>query len=149
MDSTLHNYNYGAVGALLNYGQGRRDFEPNLDSLMDQGRLVSFSTYKPWSTAQDKYYSADNELLVGIECMVRHPAMEPSNFVGTDVKDIQAQYGREWASRNNCLVYFENQKVLVLHRAGSTIDWFKYYWLNDGISQIDEMPEELFSWKKR
>lgn len=149
IDSTLHNYNYGANAALLRYGKGRQDFTPPLDELQDAGRLVSFSTYKPWGTAEEKYYETDNELLVGVESRINHPALEPLNFVGTKLIDIHHQFGQEWRIKGPCHLYFNKNKILVLHNSKGRIDWFKYYWLNSSIQKMNDLPDELFVWKNR
>ncbi|MCG8576490.1 MAG: hypothetical protein MI810_16510 [Flavobacteriales bacterium] len=148
IDSNYHNYNYGAVAAILRQTPTRQQFQPSFEEMESMGRVVSFSTYKPWSSSTDKYYENDNEILVGFETAVSHPSLEPSNFVGKNKNIIESEYGTPHAQKDDCLIYFHQHKILVLHQGDEIIDWIKYYWLADHIESIDDLPLELYSWRQ-
>ena len=146
-DSELHNYNYGAVVDLIRHSKSRDFFHPTLEAISPDKKLMSFSTYKPWKTAKDKYMSNDNEILVGLEIAIGHPAFEPGDFVEMRTDSIVGRFGEPDTCMQKCAVYLDQSHVLVLHEKNDKVDWFKMYWLNDSITTIEQLPEQLFRWK--
>ena len=147
IDSGYHNYNYGAVKGLLRQSRGFNKFHPPVEELDNNHRILSFSTYKPWATAKDRYLTTDNEILVGMEIYIGHPVFGKSDFVEKKWQEIEVMFGTPDSTINDCYIYFENQRVLVFNTLGNHVVWFKYYRLNDFVFAINDLPKSLFSWK--
>ena len=114
----------------------------------ENGRLraLSFMTLKPWATPQNKYYENDNEILVGIKSRVVWDWLGPSNFVELPLSTILEKFGEPDSRRNECVVYYRENKLLVLNIEYDQVAWFQYLWLKDPITDVSELPDECFKW---
>ncbi|MBI3136918.1 MAG: hypothetical protein HYZ14_19740 [Bacteroidetes bacterium] len=110
------------------------------------GRSLIFATWKPWKTAKQRYYETDNETLVGIESRIKWDGLKRSNFVGLKMHSVQTRFGQPMHTRNDCALYYQEDKILILHQKGEKIDWFRYYWMNAKIENPDSLSEALFVW---
>lgn len=110
------------------------------------GRSLTFATWKPWKTAKQRYYETDNETLVGIESRVAWNGLQGSDFVDLKTDSIRTRFGEPMAIRNDCMVYFLEDKILILHTSENKIDWFRYYWCDAIIEHPDSLSGDLFVW---
>lgn len=119
------NYNYGAVGSLIK----KRDAKmiPDAQTLKEAAyKFISIITHKPWTTEKEKYYSTDNEIVIGFESRVNYNHLNELNLVGDSEKEISEQFGIPDLVRDDCYAYKADQKVLVLHLENETVDWMKF-----------------------
>lgn len=138
-------YNYGAVGGLILDPSIR--ISPKPIELKQSGeKFLSIITYKPWTTAKEKYYTTDNETIIGFETNVNYELLDSLNFVGLDIDSIQSQFGEPDTIIENSWLYKEDRKVLSLHVNDGFVDWMKFYELNDSIFSMDHYPKELHTW---
>lgn len=128
-DSSYIFYDYWVIG---------------LDSTND--RSLSFKVLKPWSSPRDRYYSSNNELLIGIKSKIPCDALELSNFVGKSEDQIIKQLGNPNFVEKECLIYYQNDKLLILKSNHQKVSWFKYIWLEKDFELLNEIPDELYQW---
>lgn len=114
---------------------------PNLDD-----RSLSFKVLKPWSTPKEKYYEADNEILIGIKSKIAWDGLKTSNFVGRSVEQIKKQFDDPNFDKNECLIYYLNDKLLVFKIDNEKVKWFKYVWLRTDFDSIKDLPNKLYEW---
>lgn len=149
IEEGYYNYNYGTCpGLLFDHVDSSHNekFNVIIDSFPMSKVLMSFSTYKPWVTAQDRYYSNNNEIIVGCEVMVGYEGLEPYNFVGKTKHEVIELFGENYFSKQGCIVYLREGKILVLRIVQGKVTWFKYYWLNSEKSSLEDLPDTLFRW---
>lgn len=128
-DSSYIFYDYWAM-----------EFDRNSD------RSLSFKVLKPWSSPKDRYYSTDNEILIGIKSKIPCDALKRSNFVGKSEDEIVKQLGKPNFVEKECLVYYRNDKILILKSNNQKVSWFKYIWLEKDFESLNELPDELYQW---
>ncbi len=138
-------YNYGAVGSLIRKPQ--INIAPSAKELKsDASKFISIITYKPWTTQEEKYYSTNNEIIIGFETRVNYNQLNQFNLVGESEDQISDLYGLPDVIENDCYAFKEDQKVLVLHLSNNKIDWLKFYQLNEETFLSEEYPKGLFEW---
>ena len=113
-------------------------------------RSLSFKVLKPWKKkSRDRYYSTDNEILVGIKSKIAWKGLNPSNFVGKSKAQLLNQLGEANFAKNQCLVYHRNDKFLVLKMKQNKVAWFKYFWLKKDVELMQELPDEIYYWSTK
>lgn len=138
-------YNYGAVGGLIRKPQ--INITPSAKELKAAAyKFISIITHKPWTTKEEKYYSTNNETIIGFETCVNYEHLNEFNLVGETEDDISAMYGLPDLIENDCFAYKEDQKVLVLHFNDEQVDWLKFYQLNNETFLSKDYPTDLFKW---
>lgn len=138
-------YNYGAVGGLIRKPQIK--ITPSAKELKAAAyKFISIITHKPWTTKEEKYYSTNNETIIGFETCVNYEHLNEFNLVGETEDDISAMYGLPDLIENDCFAYKEDQKVLVLHFNDEQVDWLKFYQLNNETFLNKDYPTDLFKW---
>lgn len=145
MDSGYHNYNYGAVGGLTM----KTDIPVKIgfQKLKEiNQRFISISTYKPWSTPQEKYYENNNEIIIGVQTLINYERLGKMNFVDQTEKEIIAKYGEPELTKENSVAYFVAKRVLILSYSEGKVKWFKCYLLNEESYENKELPENIFHW---
>ena len=130
-DSTAQLYGYWAV---------------EFDLREASKRSLLFATWKPWKTKQDRSYENDNETLVGIQSQIAWKELGPSDFVGKAVSEIETKFGNAHAEKLACSIYFQEEHLLILHTNEKTVDWFKYFWLNEPVINADSIPDSFLKW---
>ncbi len=108
---------------------------------------LSFKVLKPFENSEDRKYSSDNEILIGIKSRINWEGLGQSNFVGNKIPEITNKFGKPDFDKNECLIYHNNGKMLILKTGNDKVKWFKYLWFKDTIN-IDELPDECFQWIK-
>lgn len=146
-DSGWTNYNYGAVAGLVL--RGTAPFKMSREELQEKGRFISISTFKPWSTPTERYYSNHNEIIVGFECNVFYESLGDVNFVGKTRKEITEMYGTPQLNEKDCLIYRADAHILSLHVNSDKINWVKYYRVNASTASSETVPKEFFTWASR
>lgn len=118
-----------------------------LDSMNLGERSLSFKVLKPWTEGtNEKYYSTDNEILVGIKSKIAWEALQNSNFVNHTTQQIEEKFGQPDTSLNSCLIYHLNDQLIIFKIGEEKVIWFKYIWMRTNLTSIDELPEQLFEW---
>ncbi|MBK9191107.1 MAG: hypothetical protein IPM77_06075 [Crocinitomicaceae bacterium] len=110
-------------------------------------RSLLFATWKPWNNSKAKQYETDNEIVVGIRSKIKWKELGESDFVGKTKNNMEGKFGEPISIENNCMIYFQNENLLILHTEKEKIDWFKYFQIDT--SQIDPMnlPDEFLHFK--
>jgi hypothetical protein len=132
-DSTFEFYAYWAIEFDLKNDNGKE-------------RSLLFATWKPWQTAKQKNYETDNEILVGIQSKLAWEGLRQSNFVGKKMSETEARFGEAHVANENCRYYMHAGKILILHEKNDTVDWFKYFWLHESMTEPDSIPATFFTW---
>lgn len=136
-------YEYVAFGWSLKAGLNQP-----LSQFEDEEYLIVFSTWKPWDTPKARYYSSDNEILVGIQAKAAYASLDKADFVGKDSSEILAQFGPPHFTKQGCALYRKEDKLLVFRLMNDQVSWFKYYWLEDSDFAFEELPGEIFRWNQ-
>lgn len=145
MDSGYYNYNFGAVGGLVL----KRDIPVAIgfDKLREMTKkFISISTYKPWTTREEKYYDTNNEIIVGIETLINYERLGKMNFVGRSKSAIENSYGDPDTIKGSTVAYFVHNRVLILSYSEEKVEWFKCYLLNQESFENKDLPENIFQW---
>lgn len=141
----LKQYNYGAVGNLIK--KPRIEIIPAANELRENPfKFISIITYKPWTSQEEKYYSTNNETIIGFETKVNYIHLNNLNFVGAEENEISELLGMPDLIQDHCYAYKEDQKVLVLHLENDIVDWVKFYHLNEDTFLNPVYPPSLFEW---
>lgn len=110
-------------------------------------RSLVFATWKPWNNSNAKQYETDNEHVVGVRSKIQWKELGASDFVGRIKNELLEKFGEPHHSENNCMIYTQNENLLVLHSEKEKIDWFKYFLIDT--MQIDplNLPDEFLQFK--
>ncbi|PLX08898.1 MAG: hypothetical protein C0596_03505 [Marinilabiliales bacterium] len=117
-----------------------------LGMIENEQRPLCFKVIKPWSTPEDRYYGADNEILIGIQSCIEWSGLENSNFVNTPDSLIIKRFGQPDTTSSDCFIYSRDEKLLCLKIKGNRVIWFKYLWLNYSFGDNPEIVPELVNW---
>lgn len=116
-----------------------------LENNKNTERSLVFKVLKPWSkNSSDRYYSTDNEILVGMKSKIAWAGLGKSNFVGQSEKAIIEKFGEPNSNKNDCLIYSGNNKLLVLKIYNHEVLWFKYLWLKEVDETFIVLPDKVF-----
>jgi hypothetical protein len=118
-----------------------------LDTANIKDRSLSFKVLKPWTEGTtERYYETDNEILIGIKSKISWFGLETCNFVGQTRNQVVERFGEPNSEEHSCLVYYRNDKLLILKLDSSKIVWFKYLWFNEDIHELLPLTEEAYKW---
>lgn len=134
-DTTAEFYTYWAI--------------EQMNENKDYKHSVQFATWKPWATPQERSYENDNEILVGVQSIIKWDLLGNSDFVGKSEVDIEGRFGESYTQRDNCRVYWLDDELLILNMADKKVNWFKYFWLNAPIENPDSLPDNFFTWNTK
>lgn len=108
-------------------------------------KSLVFATWKPWASHDERDYENDNEILVGLRSKISWPeGLQRSDFVGQSVQEIKKRFGEPQQSEENCLLYFQNEKLLMFHQKNEKVDWFKFFVLDTNEVSLEKLPAEFF-----
>ena len=116
------------------------------ENFEDDGKPLCFKVIKPWGKPEDRYYEADNEILVGIKSRIEWDGLQQSNFVNQNVSVILNKFGQPDTTIRNCFIYHRDDKMLTLKIENERVEWFKYFWLQDTVSYKTMMHESWLNW---
>jgi len=112
-----------------------------------RSRSLSFKVLKPWTeNTREQYYETDNEILIGIKSKISWSGLEASNFVGQSAEQVKERFGEPNFNKNECVIYYLNDKLLVLKIDNGKVKWFKYIWLRTDFDSINNLPSKLYEW---
>ena len=136
-------YHYGAFRLLVDDRLHRKirhyaPFEP----------LIVFAVDKPWDSPKEKYYTTDNEILLGFKSLVKYDGLGSSDLVGKEIQEILEKFGEAHYEKKNCLIYRQEKEILVLKEERDKVKWLKRYTLRRNIP-TDSLNERLFHWPTR
>ncbi len=105
---------------------------------------LQFFVYRFGTEVGDFYDS--NELLVGIKCRIRDPALGQANLVGKHITLIEKQFGKDFIQHDNCIIYQYQNRVLSLNIQGGNVSWFKYLYLAEPVTS-NNIPKRLLKFR--
>lgn len=97
-------------------------------SLKEDG--LTIKTFQPDNQFKDKFLNP-NEIL--IEVVAKHNDFDLPElaFVGLDIKSVQDKLGQEKTFKNECLVYFTENRALILKVNQERVEWLRYILVHD------------------
>ena len=128
-------YGYWLIG-------GRREgyIGKNKTPRVKEFNPVQLLVYKP-KDKDWKMYNDLNEILIEFTAIYNDFALPELAYIGWTKDEILEEFDNPSFEKNECLVYYNNQKALVLHLAKNKVDWLKFIHLNKSIDVQMELPK--------
>lgn len=123
------------------FGGGRREGYLGKDK-NNKVRLFNSTEMRVYKPKDDDWnmYNDPNEILIEFEATCNDEDLPELAFVGWTKSQIIEELGPSDFMKHQTLVYTHQQRALLLHINGNTVDWLKYIRLNIDLDSNSNVP---------